>query len=220
MAAVDGLIGIGTPAVEPLLELLDGYNYSARAWGIRALAGIGDPRGLDLLLEAAETDFAMSVRRAATRGLGTLHWNELPQEQIPSAQAKALQTLLTVSQDEEWVVRYSAIMALQELAIATVDSNPAQVLQILEQFNHLIEVEENVAILARIWLAQTSLQQSVTDRLSGTPSEPANALMNTLEHGCQTTLKALHNHKSQLFVAEAGSNGLGEAISTNHQAIA
>ena len=37
VAAVDGLIAIGEPAVVPLLALLDGYNYSARAWGLRAL---------------------------------------------------------------------------------------------------------------------------------------------------------------------------------------
>ncbi|HLO48947.1 MAG TPA: HEAT repeat domain-containing protein, partial [Kamptonema sp.] len=37
VAAVDGLIQIGEPAVLPLLEQLDGYNYGARAWAIRAL---------------------------------------------------------------------------------------------------------------------------------------------------------------------------------------
>ncbi|NJO94538.1 MAG: HEAT repeat domain-containing protein, partial [Hydrococcus sp. RM1_1_31] len=43
VAAVEGLIQLGKPAVTPLLELLDGYNYGARAWALRALAGIGDP---------------------------------------------------------------------------------------------------------------------------------------------------------------------------------
>jgi phycocyanobilin lyase beta subunit len=214
VAAVDGLIWIGKPAVEPLLELLDGYNYSARAWGIRALAGIGDARGLDLLLEAAETDFAMSVRRAATRGLGTLHWDEMPQEQIPPAQAKALQTLLKVSQDEEWVVRYSAITALQELAIATVNSNPTQVLQIVQQFNRLVETEDNSAITARVWLAQKALQQSINE-LQYSSSAFVSDLISTLEHGCRTTLKALHNHKHHKLVAEAALNRVGEAVSAN-----
>ncbi|WP_239651422.1 HEAT repeat domain-containing protein [Neosynechococcus sphagnicola] len=46
VAAVDGLVQIGEPAVSALLEQLDQNNYTARSWAIRALAGIGDPRGL------------------------------------------------------------------------------------------------------------------------------------------------------------------------------
>ena len=49
VAAVDGLIALGSPAVEPLLNRLDPRNYGARAWAVRALAGIGDVRGLELL---------------------------------------------------------------------------------------------------------------------------------------------------------------------------
>jgi len=67
VAAVDGLIAIGKAAVPYLLANLDGYNYGARAWATRALAGIGDVRGLDLLLEAAVSDFSFSVRRGAAR---------------------------------------------------------------------------------------------------------------------------------------------------------
>ena len=43
VAAVDGLIQIGEPAVLPLLEQLDGYNYGARAWAVRALAELATP---------------------------------------------------------------------------------------------------------------------------------------------------------------------------------
>ena len=70
VAAVDGLIGIGKPAVLPLLELLSDDNYGARAWALRALSGIGDPRSLPQLLDTAKNDFALSVRRAAAKGLG------------------------------------------------------------------------------------------------------------------------------------------------------
>ncbi|MGL5509340.1 MAG: HEAT repeat domain-containing protein, partial [Microcoleaceae cyanobacterium] len=56
VAAVDGLISLGNVAIPALLEQLDGYNYGARAWAIRVLAGIGDPRGLNLLLDAAVND--------------------------------------------------------------------------------------------------------------------------------------------------------------------
>ena len=44
VAAVDGLAAIGRDAVPALLAQLDGYNYGARAWAIRALSIIGDPR--------------------------------------------------------------------------------------------------------------------------------------------------------------------------------
>ena len=71
VAAVDGLIGLGPGAVDALLQL-DPENYGARAWAVRALAGIGDVRGLELLVDALGTDVAASVRRAAAKGLGAL----------------------------------------------------------------------------------------------------------------------------------------------------
>src|SRR4028118_373798 len=99
LVAVEGLIDMGEPAVMPLLEQLDDYNYGARAYSIRALAAIADPRALDLLVTVAATDFAPSVRRAAAKGLGILHWSHLNAQLRSSAQAKALQTLLSVSQE-------------------------------------------------------------------------------------------------------------------------
>jgi phycocyanobilin lyase beta subunit len=48
VAAVDGLIGLGPGAVDALLQL-DPENYGARAWAVRAPAGIGDVRGLGAL---------------------------------------------------------------------------------------------------------------------------------------------------------------------------
>ena len=113
VAAVDGLIGLGEASVLPLLKQLDGYNYGARAWAVRALAGIGDPRGLDVLISAAQNDFAMSVRRAATRGLGSIHWHQIEPDHRPLAQSQALKALLHTSQDHEWIVRYAAVLSLQ-----------------------------------------------------------------------------------------------------------
>jgi len=128
VAAVDGLVVLGEPAVEPLLQQLDSRNYTARAWAVRALAGIGDPRGLAILLETLETDFAMSVRRAAARGLGNIRWHQMPSDQVAAGQKAALKALLEASQDSEWIVRYAAVTALQSLAIAlyTPDANPAK----------------------------------------------------------------------------------------------
>jgi len=67
VAAVEGLIQLGEKASPYLLEHIDGFNYGARAWITRALAGIGDPRALDILLEAAQSDFALSVRAQRPR---------------------------------------------------------------------------------------------------------------------------------------------------------
>ena len=50
LQALRGLIGSGAAAVEPLLNSLDERNYGARAWTVRALSAIQDPRGLAVLL--------------------------------------------------------------------------------------------------------------------------------------------------------------------------
>jgi phycocyanobilin lyase subunit beta len=192
VAAVEGLIAIGKPAVKPLLELLDSYNYGARAWALRSLAGIGDPLALDLLLDAAANDFALSVRRAATRGLGTIHWDELPSESIPLAQARVVQVLIPVSQDHEWVVRYAAITGLQELAIASTIANPDLTRQILAHFDRLVETDDNLAVIARIWLAQKEIQTYITEILRQQPElEPKIAI------DWQTTLEKLYARKRQ-----------------------
>ena len=101
VAAVEGLIQIGIPAVSPLLNKLDGYNYGARAWAIRALAGIGDPRGQFLLLDAAANDFSLSVRRAAARGLGTIRWADISDNERDAAMMRSQTVLLQVTNDEE-----------------------------------------------------------------------------------------------------------------------
>jgi phycocyanobilin lyase subunit beta len=192
VAAVEGLIQLGKPAVKPLLELLDGYNYGARAWALRALAGIGDPQALELLLDAAQNDFALSVRRAAARGLGTLHWDELPPEAVAPTQARVIETLMAVSQDYEWIVRYAAITGLQELAIANAISNPDLTRQILAHCDRLVEQDDNLAVVARIWLAQKEIQTYITEILNQQPTiEPQIAV------DWQTTLEKLYARKRQ-----------------------
>jgi phycocyanobilin lyase subunit beta len=117
VAAVDGLIHLGEPAATALIELVDGYNYGARAWALRALAGIGDPRSFDLVIETALEDFSQSVRRAATRGIGSVQWHQVTPDQRQPMQRKALATLLQIlQQDNEWVVRYAALTALEQLS--------------------------------------------------------------------------------------------------------
>lgn len=146
VAAVEGLIQIGEAAVQPLLEQLDDYNYGARAYAIRALAAIASPKALDALVAAA-SDFAPSVRRAAAKGLGTLHWHQLSQEQIPSAQLLALSTLLSISQDPDWAIRYAAVVGLQGLATQLEVRQPIQ--KRLEEMTQ----DPDIAVRARVQLA-------------------------------------------------------------------
>lgn len=158
VAAVDGLIQIGEPAVPALLQLLDMHNYTARAWAIRTLAGIGDPRGLVTLLGAATADFALSVRRAAARGLGMMKWHWFPDDLLEIAQTEALEALLFVAQeDEEWVVRYSAVVGLQFLAEAITDNYPEWRSQIESQFERMAVKDDSWAVRARVVMAQQHL---------------------------------------------------------------
>ncbi|PAX49855.1 HEAT repeat domain-containing protein [Brunnivagina elsteri] len=163
VAAVDGLIQIGEPAVQPLLELIDNFNYGARAWAVRALAGIGDPRGIDTLLDAAKNDFALSVRRAAARGLGTVRWQELTPEAAQISQQQALEVLMQVCQDSEWVVRYAAVTGLEALAVAVNSRQSTLINSAIGQLEQMANMDGEVAIRARAWMALHQLQVEVGD---------------------------------------------------------
>lgn len=164
VAAVDGLVKLGEVAVQPLLEQIDGYNYGARAYAIRALAAIADPRALDVLLEAAATDFAPSVRRAATKGVGFLGWGQFPEGQLGAAQARALATLLQVSQDADWAIRYAAVVGLQALAAHSVD--PGILTAVGDRLQALVQSDPDGAVRARVFVAQTRLNPA-TSSLAG-----------------------------------------------------
>jgi len=159
VAAVDGLIAIGEPAVAPLLELIDDYNYGARAWAIRALAGIGDLRGLETLLEAAKTDFSLSVRRAAARGLGTLRWYQLPSEKVESVQAQVIEALLLISEDPEWVVRYAVVTSLEALATAIAITLPDRASDIKDRLQQMLDTDADLGVRTRAKFALQKIQQ-------------------------------------------------------------
>ena len=118
VAAVDGLIAIGVPAIDTILTNIDGYNYGARAWAVRALAGIGDVRGLEVLEDALGQDIGPSVRRAAARGLGQLRLDALSPPQRRATAERCLHALVEGCRDGEWVVRYAVVVGLESLAPA------------------------------------------------------------------------------------------------------
>lgn len=174
VAAVDGLIQLGEPAVPALLEQLDCHNYTARAWAIRALAGIGDPRGLVTLLGVATADFALSVRRAAAKGLGMMKWHWFPDDLLEIAQEEVLEALLFVAQqDDEWVVRYSAVVGLEALANAIAPTHPEWRSQIQSQFEQMAVNDNSWAVRARVWMAQRQIQTETVTPSAGGENQPS-----------------------------------------------
>ncbi len=157
VAAVDGLIKIGEPVIPDLLDNLDDYNYGARAWAIRVFAGVGDPSALELLLKAASSDFSLSVRRAAARGLGFIKWHKLPPSEINKIQKQVFDTLLLVTKDGEWVVRYASIVALEQLAITVSPTNFDFTKEIEKTLSTLFNRESEIAVKARIQLALSKI---------------------------------------------------------------
>lgn len=154
VAAVDGLIRLGPDAVQPILDSLDPRNYGARAWAVRALAGIGDVRGLDLLEEALASDVGPSVRRAAACGLGSLRLEILEPDHRSEVRQRALLALLGGCRDGEWVVRYAVSVGLESLGLR-LDPQPRERQQLLEALTALgqPELEETAVVRLRARLA-------------------------------------------------------------------
>jgi phycocyanobilin lyase subunit beta len=89
-------------------------------------------------------------------------------------------------------VRYAAITGLQELAIASTIPAPDLTCQILGHFDRLVETDDNLAVIARIWLAQKEIQAYITEILSQQPTrEPE------ISVDWQTTLEKLYARKRQ-----------------------
>ncbi len=157
VAAVGGLIRLGEATVPYLLDNIDGYNYGARAWMLRVFAGIGDPRALDLLMEAATTDFSLSVRRAAAKGLGNIQWSKVADPERPKKQQLAVESLFLALQDGEWVVRYGAIAGLENLAgIVNLELNQ-HIQQTLQNF---VQEEPELAVRARCQRASHTISST------------------------------------------------------------
>lgn len=109
--ATQGLIQLGRQVVPTLLVSMDARNYGARAWVVKALAALRDPRGLNLLEHALAADIAPSVRRSATRGLAEL---DLASPSDLEQLNRCYAGLLKAAGDEEWVVRYAAVFGLEK----------------------------------------------------------------------------------------------------------
>jgi phycocyanobilin lyase beta subunit len=72
--------------------------------------------------------------------------------------------LFVAQQDEEWVVRYAAVVGLESLAITIADKYPTWRSEIQVQFNLMGCNDEVLAIRARVWLAQQRLQDKLQEK--------------------------------------------------------
>jgi HEAT repeat protein len=97
---VSGLIAIGEPSVQPILDVIDRMDYGARYQAFRALVGIGDPRPRNSYAYWLKADIAPSVRRICVKGLGQFD--------------DSLDLLLDALKDADWSVRYCAVGVLGE----------------------------------------------------------------------------------------------------------
>jgi len=141
VVAMQGLIALGTAAVPDLLALMDDYNYSARAYAVRALASIADPRALDYLTHCALHDFAPSVRRAAIKGLGCI----VKKSGDRSLCLRTIDTLQLILRDEDWSMRYAAIASLSYF--------PSHFIEAQQLLQSVLHGEADLVVKARLHLA-------------------------------------------------------------------
>lgn len=162
--ALRAVIGWQEAAVAPLINQLDEYNYGARAYSMRALATIASGQSLEVLIKAATTDFAPSVRRAAAKGLGNLRWETLPSadpNHVPSddpnadpnsnqyeVQRRVFTALSSLCSDGDWSIRYAGVAGLQALATRVKELGQT-VVDFLNQYQHQ---ESDRSVRARIQL--------------------------------------------------------------------
>jgi phycocyanobilin lyase subunit beta len=152
-SAVNGLVSIGRTAVEPLISLVDDGDYGARAYAVKALAMIGDPRSLEILVKCAETDFDTSVRRIAIKGLGSICWDwvEWDANTVKSCQTRILDLLSLVLEDEDWSIRYATIVALNLVAEHRID------LRVISLLKAAQSKESDLVVRARAEMALASV---------------------------------------------------------------
>lgn len=152
--AFGSVIAWGDAAVEPLIAQMDEYNYGARAYSMRSLATIASVRSLEVLIKAAVTDFAPSVRRAAAKGLGNLRWQDLPENQQADTQQQVFTALTSLCESGDWSIRYAGIVGLQALGMRN-QALGQTVGDFLGQYRHR---EPDRSVQARIQLTVNSEQ--------------------------------------------------------------
>lgn len=119
-AAVEVLVKLAPATVEPLIYAFrTSSDQGLQAYITQALAQIGDPKAIDLLVLVMGTEIANhcqgNVRRIAARGLGRIG-SKNGTSIVCCAVEKLTWALLT---PEDWGLRYAAAVSLREIATSS-----------------------------------------------------------------------------------------------------
>ncbi|MER3501614.1 MAG: PBS lyase [Candidatus Fervidibacterota bacterium] len=117
--AIEALVKIGEPAVEPLIEALRDRDWEVRWAAAYALGKIGKP-AVEPLIEALR-DRDGKVRRAAADALGAI------------GDARAVEPLIEALRDRDWEVREAAVNALGKIAVEALRKLMMQIAQIIRR---------------------------------------------------------------------------------------
>lgn len=98
-AAVEALVKIGKPAVEPLIQALKNENAYIRSGASECLGKIKDSKAVEPLIQVLKDEVA-AVRKSAVSALGSLHSDV------------AVEPLVQALKDRDYEVRYEAAKAL------------------------------------------------------------------------------------------------------------
>lgn len=144
-AAVEGLVKLAPNSVEPLITAFQSCkDHGVQAYIVQALARIGDPRALDLLIEVVGVEVANhcqgNVRRVAARGLGKIgKINNL------NTRNKAVEKLTwALFKAEDWALRYAAVVSLEEIATELTTSTLQEAL--IQELDNVIQLRIKTAL--------------------------------------------------------------------------
>ncbi len=171
----DKCVGIGAPAVEPLLVLLGDKDWVVR-WAVaKALGQIGDPRAVQSLMFAMG-DADANVRQAAAEALGQI------------GDARAIDPLVAILKETDSKVRSAIIVALIKIGQPSVNPVAAMLksrnvckaaVEILDKLGWQPEKNEQGAIY---WITKQQFNKCIP--IGALAVKP---LMEALKDGNETT---------------------------------
>jgi len=92
-SAEDALVNIGSPAVEPLIKMLNDDSWRVRRRAVRTLAKIRDPRAIEPLVTSMKTDDDCYVRKCAARAIGEINDPRAAEILIPALQNRNIEVI-------------------------------------------------------------------------------------------------------------------------------
>lgn len=91
--AEDALVNIGSPAVEPLIKMLNDDSWRVRRRAVRTLGKIRDPRAIEPLVASMKTDEDCYVRKSAAKAIGDINDPRAGEILIPALKSRDLEVI-------------------------------------------------------------------------------------------------------------------------------